>query len=49
MINVDLTEEKKMIVRNITKWIKQKHKNKDIDQEIIEKIISVTNNMFLCK
>jgi len=40
IFNVNLAEEKKTIIRNITEWIKLKCKNTEVNQEIAEKIIS---------
>jgi len=40
LFNVNLAEEKKTIVRNITEWMKLKCKNIEVNQEIAEKIIS---------
>lgn len=40
IFNVDLAEEKKLIVKNITEWIKIKCKSSEVDEEIVEKIIS---------
>lgn len=40
IFDVDLAEEKKTIIRNITEWIKLKCKNTEVNQEIAEKMIS---------